>query len=351
MSRANIKYINEIPYVPAVIKNSSFLGYGLVQKPKTLVQKKIFSLFSGITKTKEKYKEKKLDTALVIMAAGIGSRYGNGTKQLEQIGPNGEYLMEYAIQDAIAARFTKVVFIIRKDLEDVFRKELGEKYSDKIKVEYAIQDLRNVPEYFEFPKGRTKPWGTGHAILSAADVLNEPFCTINADDYYGPEAFSLMQKALTNPQVPISIVAYRIGNTLSENGGVTRALIGEENGFLMGMKETRNIIRTPKGPGVMTPEGMDYIDPESYVSMNLFGFQPDFVEALKEGFHDFLYNTQDVLTDEFLLPDIVNRLVKGGCKVRVLHSNDEWFGLTYQEDKELARRKARELCLKTQNWN
>ena len=280
---------------------------------------------------------------LVIMAAGIGSRFGGGIKQLEPVGPNGEIIMDYSIADAMDAGFDKVVFVIRKDLEKDFKEVIGNRIEEKVQVEYAFQELDDIPEqYREVFRERKKPWGTGQAILCCRDVVHEPFLVINADDYYGKEAYREAYKELTSDKedsdvMNISMVGFILKNTLSEYGGVTRGVCKvDEKRMLREIVETHNIIKTDKGAAVKLDEREEEIDIESPVSMNMWGLQPGFFEILEKGFSEFLsqLNEED-LKSEYLLPTIIGALLKQGkVQVKVLESKDKWFGVTYKEDKE-----------------
>ena len=280
---------------------------------------------------------------LGIMAAGIGSRFGGGIKQLEPVGPNGEIIMDYSIADAMDAGFDKVVFVIRKDLEKDFKEVIGNRIEEKVQVEYAFQELDDIPEqYREIFRERKKPWGTGQAILCCRDVVHEPFLVINADDYYGKEAYREAYKELTSDKedsdvMNISMVGFILKNTLSENGGVTRGVCKvDEKRMLREIVETHNIIKTDKGAAVKLDEKEEEIDIESPVSMNMWGLQPGFFEILEKGFSEFLsqLNEED-LKSEYLLPTIIGALLKQGkVQVKVLESKDKWFGVTYKEDKE-----------------
>lgn len=277
---------------------------------------------------------------LVIMAAGIGSRFGGGIKQLEPVGPSGEIIMDYSISDALEAGFDKVVFVIRKDLEKDFKEVIGDKVSKVVEVEYASQELDKIPAQFvETFAARTKPWGTGQAILVCKDIVKEPFLVINADDYYGKEAYVEAYKALTSPATndEISMVGFVLGNTLSENGGVTRGICKvDENSMLAEIVETKNIVMHGEGAAIETADGLTEIDIQSSVSMNMWGLTPAFIEILDAGFTEFIAGLESTdLTAEYLLPTIIGDLLeKSEVKVRVLNSNDKWFGVTYKEDKE-----------------
>ncbi|MDY5845390.1 MAG: sugar phosphate nucleotidyltransferase [Bariatricus sp.] len=281
---------------------------------------------------------------VVIMAAGIGSRFGGGIKQLEPVGPNGEIIMDYSITDAMDAGFDKVVFVIRKDLEKDFKEVIGNRIEEKIQVEYAFQELDDIPEeYRERYKDRKKPWGTGQAILCCKDVVHEPFLVINADDYYGKEAYREAFAELTRDKeessdiMNISMVGFILKNTLSENGGVTRGVCKvDENKMLKEIVETQNIVKTTNGAAIQKEDSEEAIDVESPVSMNMWGLQPEFFEILEKGFAEFLGKLEaDDLKSEYLLPTIIGNLLKEGkVRVKVLESRDKWFGVTYKEDKE-----------------
>ena len=282
-------------------------------------------------------------TALVIMAAGIGSRFGKGIKQLAPVGPNGEIIMEYSIYDALEAGFNKVVFIIRKDLEEEFRAVIGNKIEQITEVEYAFQSLEDLPDGFEKPADRTKPWGTGQAVLAAKNVLSEPFMVINADDYYGKEAYVKVHDYLVLEQpedglLHICMAGFRLGNTLSDNGSVTRGVCHIENGALTGVTETHDIYKTENGAESRNADGTaEELDVNSLVSMNMWGLTPAFMDVLEKGFVEFLQNLDAAdIRKEYLLPEMIDRLIKEGkAKVDVLDTKDTWFGVTYQEDKEV----------------
>lgn len=283
--------------------------------------------------------------ALVVMAAGIGSRFGGGIKQLEPVGPNGEIIMDYSIYDAMEAGFDKVVFVIRRDLEKDFKEIIGNRIAEKVKVEYAFQKVNDIPEPYKTRfAGRTKPWGTGQAILCCKDVVKEPFLVINADDYYGKEAYTEAFKELTKTvqteegKINISMVGFVLKNTLSENGGVTRGICKvDANHMLTDIEETHNIVKTAEGAAVIGEEGETPIDVDSPVSMNMWGLHPDFFDILESGFAQFLAGQREEdLKGEYLLPTIIGNLLRQGkVNVKVLTSRDKWFGVTYKEDKEL----------------
>jgi len=283
-------------------------------------------------------------TALVIMAAGMGSRFGGGIKQLEHVGPSGEIIMDYSIYDAREAGFDKVVFIIRHDLEEAFKEIIGNRIEKEIEVEYVYQELDDLPAGFTAPAERTKPWGTGQAVLSCLGKVKEPFLVINADDYYGKEAFAkihdfLCEAADKKTTHQYCMAGFVLGNTLSDNGIVTRGTCDvDSNGMLNHVEETYAIER--KGDIAIGKDGNDKpveVPLNSPVSMNMWGFTPDFLEELKTDFTSFLGKIgENPLKAEHLLPDVVGRLVdQKKATVKVLPTNDKWFGVTYKEDKEV----------------
>ena len=280
-------------------------------------------------------------TTLVIMAAGMGSRFGGGIKQLEAMGPNGEIIMDYSIYDAIEAGFNKVVFVTRKDLLATFKEVIGDRIAKVIPVEYAFQELSDVPEGFSVPEGRTKPWGTGQAILCCKEVVDSPFLVINADDYYGKEAyreaFEYLTKKSPTDIMQICMVSFVLKNTLSDNGTVTRGICRvSENGMLTDIRETHDIARTEQGAGVLTDGRIvKELDADATVSMNMWGRTSEFFEVLKSRFDSFLNKTEaEDLKAEYLLPTLIGELLsEHQLEVRVLKSHDQWFGVTYQEDK------------------
>lgn len=288
-----------------------------------------------------------MKTALVIMAAGIGSRFGGGIKQLAPVGMNGEIIMDYSIHDAIEAGVDKIVFIIRRDIEEAFREAIGsriEKICEKLGVEiaYAYQEREALPEGVSCPKDRTKPWGTGQAVLACRKVLHEPFAVINADDYYGKEAFVKVHDFLTqySAEKPNAycMAGFILKNTLSENGAVTRGICEtNENGYLTAVHETSGIVKTAEGAAVEADGVLASIDADSCVSMNMWGLTPEFMELLQTGFEEFFkkHSEAELLKAEYLLPGCIDELIqKGQVSVRVLESHDKWFGVTYKEDKE-----------------
>ena len=289
---------------------------------------------------------------LVVMAAGMGSRFGGGIKQLEPVGPNGEIIMDYSVYDAMEAGFDKVVFVIRKDLEKDFKEVIGNRMEKVVEVAYAFQEKDDIPEpYRSQYADRQKPWGTGQAILCCKDVVKEPFLVINADDYYGKEAYVEAYKHLTSAgqagdKTQICMVGFVLGNTLSENGSVTRGICSvDEDGLLTDIVETYNIFKTETGAVVRTDEEETEVDVNSLVSMNMWGLQPEFFEILEAGFEKFLEeNAEKYQKAEYLLPTIVGGLLRTGkADVTVLKSNDKWFGVTYKEDKPYVVDSIREL--------
>ncbi len=289
------------------------------------------------------------NTTLVIMAAGMGSRFG-GIKQLEPIGPGGEIIMDYSIYDAMKAGFNKIVVILRKDLEKDFKEVIGDRIEKIVDVEYVFQELEALPEGFEKPIERTKPWGTGQAVLCCKDVVKEPFVVINADDYYGKEAFKIVYNFLndtTHKATEYCMAGFILGNTLSENGSVTRGVCKvNDNGKLVDIVETSGIV--PEGDHAVAKNsaGEDIrIDLDNVVSMNFWGFKPELYDALESGFTEFLSGIdKNELKKEYLLPTVVDDLVKAGkAEVSVLKTTDRWFGVTYKEDKDAVVRSIRTL--------
>ena len=286
-----------------------------------------------------------MKTTLLIMAAGIGSRFGTGIKQLEPVDASNHIIMDYSIHDAIEAGFNHVVFIIRKDIEKEFKEVIGDRIasicsSHNVSVDYAFQDINDIPG--TLPEGRTKPWGTGQAVLACKEVLHEPFAVINADDYYGKEAFVKLHNFLVG-YVPekanqFCMAGFILKNTLSENGAVTRGICEtNEEGYLTAVHETSNIVKTPEGAAVDNDGQLTSINAESYASMNMWGLTPEFMQTLEEGFKEFFANmgNKDILKAEYLLPIYIDELLQAGrVSVKVLDTNDKWFGVTYKEDKD-----------------
>lgn len=271
--------------------------------------------------------------ALVIMAAGMGSRYG-GLKQIDPVGPSGEIVLDYSVYDAIRSGFGKVVFIIRPDIEDSFKEVIGSKLEGRIDVEYVFQTLEKIPEKFPIPGNRTRPWGTGQAVLMAREVVKEPFAVINADDFYGRETFGVIGHRLSATDVnsmDFSMVGFYIKNTLSANGSVARGYCDVQDGRLAAVTEYFEIER--KKDGVIHHRN-GVMNDDDIVSMNTWGFTPRLFDYLECGFSRFLDREGGELKSEYLLPELVDGLIKNGeASVEVLTSNEKWMGVTYTEDK------------------
>ena len=284
------------------------------------------------------------NTALVIMAAGIGSRFGGGIKQLEPVGPNGEIIMDYSIHDAMEAGFNKVIFIIRRDLEKDFKEIIGHRIEKLLPVEYAYQELEDLPAGYEVTPGRTKPWGTGQAVLSVKGMVDGPFLVINADDYYGREGFRRIHDYMAEHMdsqseiYDICMGGFVLSNTLSDNGTVTRGVCQvDEEGYLTNVTETYNIQMKEDGLHATDESGAPVtISPSQPVSMNMWGLPASFVQELEKGFPVFLDNLKEGdIKSEYLLPKIIDNLVqKKKARVTVLDTPDKWFGVTYREDKQ-----------------
>jgi hypothetical protein len=276
---------------------------------------------------------------LFVLAAGMGSRYG-GLKQLDGLGPNGETIMDYSIFDAIRGGFGKVVFVIRKDFEDDFRKKILSKYENHIPVDIVFQSLNKLPEGFVCPEGRTKPWGTNHAVLMGKDVINEPFAVINADDFYGRHSFEVLGEALSvakGKKNDYCMVGFRVGNTLSESGSVARGVCGmDADGYLTTVVERTAIERIDGDIQFVDENGEKTIlDENTPVSMNMWGFTPDYFEYSEEYFKDFLCENIDNFKSEYFIPLMVNELVtKNIARVKVLDTTSKWFGVTYTADRQ-----------------
>ena len=291
------------------------------------------------------------ETALVIMAAGIGSRFGGGIKQLAPVGPNGEIIMDFSIYDAKAAGFTKVVFVIRKAIEAEFKEVIGNRLSKVMPVEYVYQELEDLPDGYEVPAGRVKPWGTGQAILACKNVVKEPFVIINADDYYGKEAFIKLHDFLISEnenkeKMNLAMAGFSLKNTLSENGAVTRGVcVADANGYLEKVIETTGIQIVDGKIQCDNAEVSKWITSDAMVSMNMWAGYPDFLRYIDEGFARFL----DALGEnpekkEYLLPNIVAELLeKKLASVKVLNTPDRWIGITYKEDIEPAQEGFRQM--------
>lgn len=277
---------------------------------------------------------------LLILAAGMGSRYG-GLKQLDAMGPSGEVVLDYSVYDAIRAGFGKVVFVIRRDFEELFRTQIGSKFEGRIAVEYAFQDLNDLPEGFSVPEGRTKPWGTAHALLSAANVVNEPFLMINADDFYGQDAYKKIAADLVQPRPADgkshwSMVGFYLKNTLSDHGSVSRGVCTRDaNGMLSTVLEMTKIFKHGNAAENREVEGAYVpLTGDEVVSMNFFGFTPDIFPHLRKAFAEFLSKRGTELKSECYVPAEVDALISAGkAEVRVLETTGKWFGVTYPEDK------------------
>ena len=270
------------------------------------------------------------DITLLVMAAGMGSRYG-GLKQLDAVGPNGETIIDYSVFDAIRAGYSKVVFIIRKDFENEFKTKIGDKYKNKIKVEYAFQALDDLPADFTPPEGREKPWGTGQAILTAEKLISEPFTVINGDDFYGAESFKVAASYYNSEVNDFSMVAFRMDRTLSKFGGVTRGVCTVTDNKMTDITETEGL---QKVDGKVISESNTNFDGSEPVSMNMWGFTPKLFTYLNETFVEFLAENGKEMKSEFLIPTVVNDLVQSNQEhISVVESPAVWFGVTYKDDK------------------
>ena len=275
-----------------------------------------------------------INTSLVIMAAGIGSRFGTGIKQLARVDDNDHIIMDYSIHDAMAAGFNKIIFIIRRDIEEEFKEVIGNRINEVcsklgVEVEYAFQAIDDIPGIV--PKGRTKPWGTGQAVLAARDIINEPFAVINADDYYGKEPFKLVHDFLCEQTDEICMAGFVLKNTLSDNGEVTRGICVVEEGYLTSIKETKHIHKV-NGEAFY---GEEKLDTDSMVSMNMWGFNAEFLKKHEIGFGEFIANiaVDDPLKSEYLIPVLIGQLLeREEVRVRVLRTDTVWCGMTYKED-------------------
>lgn len=285
---------------------------------------------------------------LFVLAAGMGSRYG-GLKQLDGLGPHGETIMDYSIYDAIQSGFGKVVFVIRKDFEQEFRDKILSKYESKIPTEVVFQSVDALPEGFTCPEDRTKPWGTNHAVLMGKDVIKEPFAVINSDDFYGRNSFEVLAKALSNlpddSHDRYFMVGFNVGNTMSESGTVSRGVCETENGLLTSVVE-RTKIGYDENHDIIFTEGdlVEKLEPDTPVSMNFWGFTPDYFEHSEKSFVNFLNKSINVPKSEFFIPIVVSELVESGqSTVEVLRTDSKWFGVTYSEDRPAVVEKFAEL--------
>lgn len=283
------------------------------------------------------------NVTLVVMAAGMGSRYG-GLKQIDPVGDKGEIIIDYSVFDAIEAGFNRVIFVIKHEIEEDFKRIMQGKFEDRVRVDYAYQDINNVPQGFIVPEGRVKPWGTGHAVLACEDMIDGPFAVINADDYYGKETFTLIYNELTKEKEPsdqydFCMVGFKIENTLTENGSVARGVCETDSeGYLTTITERTKIAK--RGSEIMFTEDdgetWEPIPHGSTVSMNCWGFSIDMMRELKERFSGFLEKSKDnILKCEYFLPFVVDDLLKEGkARVKVLDTKEKWYGVTYRADKQ-----------------
>ncbi len=273
-------------------------------------------------------------TTLVILAAGLGSRFG-GNKQISEVGPHGEILMEYSIHDAIKAGFDQIVFILKEEMVEGIKSGIGARIPSHVRVDYAVQSMKDLPAWYELPAERTKPFGTVHAVLAARKVIAGPFATINADDFYGAKSFEIMHKMLVNlaDATTAGMVPYILGNTMSENGGVTRGVCRLENGMLRAVTETHDI-HYGEGREILSDAGV--LSPDAMVSMNMWGFHQSILPVMEQYFVDFLKGlTPENIKAECLLPVMVGDFLENGSlTVKAEHSPDRWFGITYREDRD-----------------
>ncbi|MDE6266635.1 MAG: nucleotidyltransferase [Muribaculaceae bacterium] len=284
---------------------------------------------------------------LYVLAAGMGSRYG-GLKQLDPVGPSGETIMDYSIFDAIRAGFGKVVFVIRRDFEQDFREKVLSKYIGLIPTEVVFQGVDTLPEGYSVPEGRVKPWGTNHAIMMAHGVINEPFAVINADDFYGRDAFEVIARELSGPknEGDYCMVGFRVGNTVTENGTVSRGVCTTADGHLDTVVERKDIGYDSDHKIVFTDENgnRQVLDPETPVSMNLWGFTPDYLDHSVREFAKFLDANGNSLTAEYYIPTVVDTLIRTGkARVKMLDTTSRWFGVTYAEDRPVVVSRLAEL--------
>ncbi|MCQ2380706.1 MAG: NTP transferase domain-containing protein, partial [Victivallaceae bacterium] len=283
------------------------------------------------------------DLTLLVLAAGMGSRYG-GLKQLDQLGPGGETIMDYSVFDALRAGFKRIVFVIRRDFEEDFKRVIGARYANHVALEYAFQSLDQLPGGFKVPEGRTKPWGTGHAVYCARELLDGPFAAINADDFYGEDSYRQLAGYLSNPpaqkEIRACIAAFALGNTLSENGTVSRGICQESDGCLTQVVEHTKIFRRDGRIFSALEDGTEVeFKGSEPVSMTSRGFMPEFLDELEELFLGFLAKRGTEMKSEFYLPFAVDSLIQAGkARVQMRHSADSWFGVTYREDRPVVQR-------------
>ena len=281
------------------------------------------------------------DMTLLVMAAGMGSRYG-GLKQLDAVGPNGETIIDFSVYDAIRAGYNKVVFIIRKDFEKQFKQKISNKYKNKIDVEIVYQDLNDLPGSFRCPNERSKPWGTGHAILAARNAISEPFVAINGDDFYGKESFEVISNYYSSVNSGFAMAAFQLDKTLSENGSVSRGICEQNSNELVTVVETHDIKKNSAGI-IECDRDISLLGSE-LVSMNMWGFTPTLFGHLEKMFNDFLTGNISDLKSEFLIPSVINDLIEKNIeKVKVLKTQSTWFGVTYVEDKAFVESQIKEL--------
>ena len=281
------------------------------------------------------------DITLVVMAAGMGSRYG-GLKQLDAVGPSDETIIDFSVYDAIRAGYNKVVFIIREDFEKQFKEKISNKYEDKIKVEIVYQDLHDLPNSFSCPKDRSKPWGTGHAILAARNVISEPFAAINGDDFYGRESFKIISDHYSSMNSGFAMAAFQLDKTLSDYGSVSRGICEQNLNQLVNVVETHGIKKSSAG-NIECDRDISLLGNE-LVSMNMWGFMPSIFDHLEKMFNEFLDENISDLKSEFLIPSVVNDIIEKNIeKVQVLKTKSTWFGVTYIEDKPFVKNQIKEL--------
>tara|TARA_Y100000741_G_scaffold1604_1_gene1348 strand:- start:55 stop:939 length:885 start_codon:yes stop_codon:yes gene_type:complete len=281
------------------------------------------------------------DITLLVMAAGMGSRYG-GLKQLDAVGPSDETIIDFSVYDAIRAGYNKVVFIIREDFEKQFKEKISNKYEDKIKVEIVYQDLHDLPNSFSCPKDRSKPWGTGHAILAARNVISEPFAAINGDDFYGRESFKIISDHYSSMNSGFAMAAFQLDKTLSDYGSVSRGICEQNLNQLVTVVETHGIKKSSAG-NIECDRDISLLGNE-LVSMNMWGFMPSIFDHLEKMFNEFLDENISDLKSEFLIPSVVNDLIEKNIeKVQVLKTKSTWFGVTYVEDKPFVKNQIKEL--------
>ena len=281
-----------------------------------------------------------MSLSLLILAAGMGSRYGS-LKQLDQMGPSGETVMDYSVFDALRSGFDRVIFVIRRDFEEEFKNVIGKRYEGKVKIEYAFQDKNDLPGNFKCPEGREKPWGTGHAVYAARHLLNEPFAVINADDFYGRDSYKQLAEYLSNPPAPGKvrgcIASFILSNTLSENGSVSRGICSDDGkGHLTKVVENTKIYRRADGKVVSLMEDGTEVEltGNEPASMNSWGFMPEMVNEIEKLFIEFLNARGTELKSEFYLPGVVDSLINSGkAEIAMRYSKDSWFGVTYKEDR------------------